>query len=70
MDRLIIDLEGLALDERDDYNKSALAEAEHDKDDVALRRLMSERQSINEQRRSLQRRRDQTRLLSRIPAVR
>ncbi len=70
VDRLIIDLEGLALDERDDYNKSALAEAEHEKDDVALRRLMSERQSINEQRRSLQRRRDQTRLLSRIPAVR
>jgi DNA primase len=70
VERLIIDLEGLALDERDDYNKSALAEAEHEKDEEALRRLMAERQSINEQRRSLQRRRDQTRLLSRIPAAR
>ena len=68
MQRLIIDLEALALDERDEFNKSALIEAEQDRDADALRRLMAERQVINEQRRSIQRRRDQTRLLARAAA--
>jgi hypothetical protein len=70
VERLIIDLEMLALDERSDYNQSALAEAEHDADTAALQRLMAERQVINEQRRSLHRRLDQTRLLARPMAGR
>jgi DNA primase len=65
VERLIIDLEVIALDERSDYNQAALAEAEHDADGAALKRLMAERQAINEQRRSLHRRLDQTRLLAR-----
>ena len=70
VERLIIDLEAIALEERSEYNQSALAEAEHDDDTDALKRLMSERQAINEQRRSLHRRLDQTRLLARQPAGR
>jgi hypothetical protein len=65
VERLIIDLEMIALDERSEYNQAAIAEAEHDKDTELLRRLMAERQAINEQRRSLHRRLDQTRLLAR-----
>jgi DNA primase len=65
VERLIIDLEAIALDERSDYNQAALAEAEHDGDPAAVQRLMLERQAINEQRRSLHRRLDQTRLLAR-----
>jgi DNA primase len=70
VERLIIDLEVLALDERSDYNQAALAEAEHDADAEALNRLMAERQAINEHRRSLHRRLDQTRLLTRPMAGR
>ncbi len=65
VERLIIDLEAIALEERSDYNQSALAEAEHEGDSDSLKRLMTERQAINEQRRSLHRRLDQTRLLTR-----
>jgi DNA primase len=70
VERLIIDLEGIALEERSEYNQAAIAEAEHDRDASALQRLMLERQAINEQRRSLHRRLDQTRLLARPVAGR
>ncbi len=79
LDRLTIDLEERTLDERADYIASALAEAEqvrHDDDAarVAARasidQLLRESQTLNEQRKSLHRRRDQTRLLARPVAVR
>jgi DNA primase catalytic core len=83
VERLTIDLEERALDERSIYIQDALAEAEqaaregaaaHDASGVALRasvdQLVRESQAINDQRRSLHRRRDQTRLLSRPVPVR
>ena len=42
-----------------------MAEAERDADTGAFERLMQERRHLNEQRRSLDKRRDQTRLLAR-----
>jgi hypothetical protein len=78
IERLTIDLEERALDERSDYVQSALAEAEQavretSTSDPAARasagelvdQLVRESQRLNDQRRSLHRRREQTRLLSR-----
>jgi hypothetical protein len=75
VERLIIDLEERALDERSDFTKAALAEAEQarqageavEADD--LNRLLRESQAINEQRLSLHRRRHQTTLLGRPGAA-
>ena len=72
---LTIDLEERSLDERADYIGSALAEAEQARpDDTAAResidQLLRESQALNEQRKSLHRRRDQTRLLARPTPVR
>jgi DNA primase len=64
IDRLVIDLEERALDERSDYTQNAIAEAEQAGDAETATRLLLESQAINDQRRSLNRRRDQTRLLS------
>jgi DNA primase catalytic core len=70
IERLTIDLEDRALDERSEYLQSALAEAEQSarEGDTAahdsLGRLLLETQAINDQRRSLDRRRDQTRLIT------
>jgi DNA primase len=64
LERLIIDIEGLGLRDRNEYNESALAEAERANDTEAIERLMLERRQINEARLSLDRRRDQTRLLA------
>jgi DNA primase len=64
LDALLIDIERLRLDDRNDYNESALAEAEREHDTAAIERLMAEKIHINEQRLSLDRRRDQTRLLA------
>ena len=78
LERLTIDLEERALDERSDYVQSALAEAEQavresggagGGDEGAARasmeQLVRESQAINDKRRSLHRRREQTRLLAR-----
>jgi DNA primase len=69
VERLTIDLEERALDERAEYVQSALAEAEAGTEASerreAIERLLRESQAINDQRRSLHRRRDQTRLLGR-----
>lgn len=82
LERLTIDLEERALDERADYVQSALAEAEalaesgteaserHDERHETIARLVRESQAINDQRRSLHRRREQTRLLSRTSPAR
>jgi hypothetical protein len=75
VERLTIDLEERSLDERADYISSAIAEAEQAHSDDAEAResidqLLRESQTLNEQRKSLHRRRDQTRLLARPTAVR
>ncbi len=74
LERLTIDLEERALDERAEYIQSALAEAESGTDASerreAIERLVRESQAINDQRRSLHRRREQTRLLGRPAPVR
>jgi DNA primase len=63
VERLVIDLEERALDERQDFTQDGLAEAEQAGDNDAAGRLLYEIQAINDQRLSLHRRRDQTRLL-------
>jgi len=70
LDRLTIDLEERSLDERADYVASALAEAEQSADRDSIDQLLRESQLMNEKRKSLHRRRDQTRLLARPQPVR
>jgi DNA primase catalytic core len=80
VDRLTIDLEERALDERSLYIQDALAEAEQAVRESAatsdpearasVDELVRESQAINDQRRSLHRRREQTRLISRPVPVR
>ena len=70
LERLTIDLEERSLDERADYISSALAEAEQAADRASIDQLLRESQAMNEQRKSLHRRRDQTRLLTRPTPVR
>jgi len=79
IERLTIDLEERALDERSEYVQSALAEAEQAARESGaaadpparasametVDQLVRESQLINDQRRSLHRRREQTRLLTR-----
>jgi DNA primase len=64
VERLLLELEDDQLRERSDYNEAAQGEAERAGDVDAIDRLMLERRQINEARRSLDRRRDQTRLLA------
>ena len=64
LERLTIDLEERALDERADYIASALAEAEQSADRESINQLLRESQLMNETRKSLHRRRDQTHLLT------
>ena len=70
LDRLTIDLEERSLDERADYIASALAEAEQSADRASIDQLLRESQLMNETRKSLHRRRDQTHLLTRPTPVR
>ncbi len=65
IERLVIDLEENQLRDRAEFNEANTAEAERDGDRAAIERLATERRSINEQRLSLDRRREQTRLLTR-----
>jgi DNA primase len=62
--RLLLELEDDQLRDRSDYNEAAQGEAERADDRDAIARLMLERRQINEARLSLDRRRDQTRLLA------
>ena len=62
--RLLIELEDDQLRERSDYNEAAQGEAERAGDRDTISRLLLERRQINEARLSLDRRRDQTRLLA------
>jgi DNA primase len=70
LERLTIDLEERSIEERADYIASALAEAEQSADRESINQLLRESQAMNEQRKSLHLRRDQTRLLSRPAGVR
>jgi DNA primase len=63
IERLTIDLEERALDERSEYLQSALTEAEQAGDRPTVDRLVRESQGMNDQRKSLHLRRDQTRLI-------
>lgn len=63
--RLLLELEDDQLRDRSDYNEAATAEAERAGDTESISRLLLERRQINEARRSLDRRRDDTRLLAR-----
>jgi DNA primase len=63
--RLLLELEDDRLRERSDYNEAATAEAERANDTESIARLTLERRQINEARRSLDRRLDDTRMLAR-----
>jgi len=63
--RLLLELEDDQLRERSDYNEAAQAEAERAGDTDTIERLLLERRQINEARRSLDRRREDTRLFAR-----
>lgn len=65
VERLILELEDDEWQERSAYSRDALAEAEREGDRATVDRLLLEQRLLNEQRRSLDRRRDQTRLLAR-----
>jgi hypothetical protein len=69
IEQSILDLEEGEWLERSDFNRDSTAEAEREGDSVTVDRLMLERRLLNEQRRSLDKRRDQTRLLARPSAV-
>ena len=62
--RHMVDIESIQLRDRDEYIESALSEAERAGDTETIERLMVEKIQINEARLSLDRRRDQTRLLA------
>ena len=66
--QVVLELEEHDLDERSQFNQHELAEAERGGDRPSVDRLLRERLLLNEQRRSLDRRRDETRLLAK-PAV-
>jgi hypothetical protein len=65
IERLLLELDDAEWHDRSGYNRDATAEAERDGDRDLVERLTLERRLLNEQRWSLDRRRDQTRLLAR-----
>ena len=62
---LLLDIEDDRIRERSEYLETALAEAERAGDTDTIDRLQREQRQINESRRSIDRRREQTRLLAR-----
>ncbi len=65
IDNLLLDLEEDRLSHRTEFTQDALGEAERDGDRPSIDRLLLELRQLNESRRSLDRRRDQTRYLTR-----
>ncbi|HEY3523398.1 MAG TPA: hypothetical protein VGK63_06815, partial [Candidatus Limnocylindrales bacterium] len=61
----LLDLEAERIRERSDFNRAAQADAERRGDREAIASLLAQERQLNEERRSLDRRRDQARLLSR-----
>ncbi len=69
VERLILELDDAEWQDRSAFNRDAMAEAERDGDREAIERLTLEQRLLNEQRRSLDRRRDQSSLLARAPVA-
>jgi DNA primase len=65
VERLLLDLEEDRLESRREFTQEALGEAERAGDRESIDRLLLELRQLNESRRSLDRRRDQTRYLTR-----
>ncbi|HVL53447.1 MAG TPA: hypothetical protein VM344_04250, partial [Vitreimonas sp.] len=65
IESLLLDLEDDRLDQRAEFTRNGLADAERTGDREAIDRLLLELRHLNETRRSLDRRRDQTRYLTR-----
>jgi DNA primase len=65
VENLVLDLEYDRLEARAEFNRAAQAEAEHGGETEAMAALLSQMREIDEARRSLDRRRDQARLLAR-----
>ena len=63
--RLLLDMELMQLRERSEFLEAAFAEAERAGDDEAIERLQLEIRFVNETRRSIDLRREDTRLLAR-----
>ncbi len=61
----LLDLEADRIRERSDFNRAAQADAERRGDREAIAALLAQERELNEERRSLDRRRDQARLLAR-----
>jgi DNA primase len=70
IETLMLDLEEDGLDQRAEYTRNALADAERSADRPAIDRLLLELRQLNEGRRSIDRRRDQSRYLTRQLAAR
>jgi DNA primase len=69
LDKCLLTLEADRLEEQSAWNQAEQADAELREDHEAMGRLLSEERQINEARRSLDRRIEQTRLLTRPPTV-
>jgi DNA primase len=65
VENLLLDLEVDRLEQRTEFSRNALAEAERAGDRPLIDQLLLELRQMNESRRSLDRRRDQTRYLAR-----
>ena len=65
IERLLLDLEEDQLSQRTEFTQEALGEAERDADRPAIDRLLLDLRQLNETRRSLDRRREQTRYFAR-----
>ncbi|HKG57789.1 MAG TPA: CHC2 zinc finger domain-containing protein [Candidatus Limnocylindrales bacterium] len=70
VERLLLDLEEDGLEQRRDFTQEALGEAERSGDRDAIGSLLIDLRQLNEARRSLDRRRDDTRYLNRPVASR
>ena len=69
IENCLLSLEADRIEERSEYNQAEQAEAERRGDRAAIEHLLAQEREINEERRSLDRRREQARLLAR-PATR
>ena len=70
VENLLLDLEADRIEERNQYNLAEQADAERRTDTDLMERLLNQQRQINEERRSLDRRREQARLFSRPVAAR
>jgi len=70
VENLLLDLEADRIEERNQYNLTEQADAERRGEVELMERLLNQHRQINEERRSLDRRRDQARLFSRPVAGR